>query len=142
MPSTRELNATAASAGPPRPGTLGRRLAAAVVLGAVAALLTLYLQRPEGQFFYPRCTFHTVTGLLCPGCGGLRATHELLHGRLLDALRSNALLVIGLPAALGWWWWSARTRSASSSRVVWILFAVTMAFMLARNHPAFPWLAP
>jgi len=43
------------------------------------------------------CGFHAMTGLDCPGCGALRATHALLHGRLLTALRYNALWVLSLP---------------------------------------------
>ena len=45
----------------------------------------------------PLCTFHTLTGLDCPGCGATRATHELLHGRLLAALHYNALWIFSLP---------------------------------------------
>ena len=47
----------------------------------------------------PLCTFHVLTGLECPGCGATRATHELLHGRLLAALHYNALWVLSLPLA-------------------------------------------
>ena len=47
----------------------------------------------------PLCTFHALTGLDCPGCGATRATHELLHGRLLAAWHYNALWVLSLPLA-------------------------------------------
>lgn len=44
-----------------------------------------------------QCSFYQMTGLQCPGCGGQRALHYLLHGEFLKALHSNLLLVIGLP---------------------------------------------
>lgn len=45
----------------------------------------------------PVCGLYMTTGLYCPGCGATRATHELLHGRLLAALRDNGLWVLLLP---------------------------------------------
>lgn len=41
---------------------------------------------------WPRCLFHSLTGLLCPGCGSTRAVYAFTHGRFLYALRCNALL--------------------------------------------------
>ncbi len=38
------------------------------------------------------CLFHQLTGLWCPGCGGQRALHFLLHGQFLTALRHNVLV--------------------------------------------------
>ncbi len=121
-------------------------LAITASLALCGLLLLLYFHRPEGQFFFPRCTFHSATGLLCPGCGGLRATHALLHGRLAEAVQSNALLVLGLPAMLAF---LARQRlglrpTGISPHWVWILFALVVAFGIARNlpFPAARWLSP
>ena len=61
------------------------------------ALVPLYFFNPIEHAFFPKCFFHSLTGLDCPGCGGLRATHQLLHGDLLAALRLNALFVGLLP---------------------------------------------
>lgn len=114
-------------------------------LGAVALAL-LYFHRPEGQFFYPRCTFHQATGLLCPGCGSLRASHALLHGRWLEALRCNLLLVAGLPVLILGWLAARRCRKtpALNARAIWIVFAVSTVFTLVRNLPipAARWLCP
>ncbi|MFR9166234.1 MAG: DUF2752 domain-containing protein [Dysgonomonas sp.] len=44
-----------------------------------------------------QCGFHLLTGLQCPGCGGQRAFHHILHGEVLTALRYNSVLVLGLP---------------------------------------------
>ncbi|MGY3793398.1 DUF2752 domain-containing protein [Aquimarina sp. 433] len=56
-----------------------------------------YLHDPESQTgdgFFPSCIFHSLTGYHCPGCGSQRAVHDLLHGRILQALQHNLLFVI------------------------------------------------
>jgi hypothetical protein len=63
----------------------------------LAALIVLYAFEPAQSGFYPFCIFHLATGLLCPGCGSLRAVHQLLHGNVAAAFRFNALLVSSLP---------------------------------------------
>src|SRR5437868_4038030 len=71
-----------------------------VWLGLVAAVLgaaVLYFFNPAEGGFYPRCFFKMVTGWDCPGCGGLRATHQLLHGNFREAFALNPLFVIALP---------------------------------------------
>jgi len=70
-----------------------------LISGSVAALgaAILFWFDPSQYAFYPHCIFHQVTGYLCPGCGGLRAIHQLLHGNLASAWHFNALLVASLP---------------------------------------------
>lgn len=68
-------------------------------VGLLVALAVLYCYEPKGQFFYPRCPFYSVTGWQCPGCGGLRATHQMLHGHLAAALALNPLAVVLWPIA-------------------------------------------
>ncbi len=51
------------------------------ILMALAGIV-LFCFDPERCGFYPICIFHQSTGLLCPGCGSLRAMHQLLHGHL------------------------------------------------------------
>jgi hypothetical protein len=58
------------------------------LLGAV-----LFVWDPAQHDFYPRCVFRALTGWECPGCGGLRAVHALLHGDLATAWRWHPLLV-------------------------------------------------
>ena len=62
----------------------------------------LFCFDPGGYSFFPVCLFHQTTGLLCPGCGSLRALHQLLHGHLLIAFHFNPLLLLALPVA-GWY---------------------------------------
>jgi hypothetical protein len=66
---------------------------AAIAAGAVV----LYLFDPSSVSFYPRCVFHALTGLQCPGCGLTRAMHHVLHGHFADAFRLNAFGVVFAP---------------------------------------------
>ena len=72
-------------------------LMAVLAVSGPVGLALLWNHKPQGQFLFPRCTFHAWTGLQCPGCGGLRATHELLHGNVANAWQFNPLLVAALP---------------------------------------------
>jgi len=76
------------------------RLAAAALLG-LALLAYAWWADPDGGALYLPCSFRALTGWYCPGCGGQRALHALLHFRLAEALRANALAVlVVLPAGL------------------------------------------
>jgi len=71
------------------------------LLGILAILLAgglvYYLFSPEQSDFFPRCPFHVMTGLDCPGCGSQRAIHHILHFEIGKAFMSNALLIIAIP---------------------------------------------
>ena len=114
-------------------------LLAAAAAGAGALL---FLFDPARHLFYPVCAFHRATGLLCPGCGSLRAVHQLLHGHLATAFRFNPLLMVCLPLvawfALRWAARKARGEPAALSfRVAWLWFflAVAAVFTVWRNVP-------
>jgi hypothetical protein len=64
-------------------------------LGAV--LLIIGLVDPAGSHFYPPCLFRKFTSLQCPGCGGLRAVHQVLRGHVVAAFRLNPLLMLVSP---------------------------------------------
>jgi hypothetical protein len=118
-------------------------LAAAALPIALACLL-LFCFDPRRYHFYPPCFFHKTTGLLCAGCGCLRATHQLLHGHLVTAFRFNPLLVAMLPFLV--WFGAAQTvRKARNQpalgirpKWLWTLLGVLIAFTLIRNVPGLP----
>ncbi len=85
-----------------------------------------------------------MTGLQCPGCGGLRALHALLHGQVMEAFRLNPLFVLALPAAGVWIaTWLVRKRRDPAARLTlpttWIWAGVTLiiVFGVVRNLPGF-----
>jgi uncharacterized membrane protein YjjB (DUF3815 family) len=65
---------------------------------AGAALVFLYGHDPSAHAYYPRCVFHALTGLQCPGCGATRALYHLLHGDFRAAIQFNLLFVLATPA--------------------------------------------
>jgi hypothetical protein len=104
-----------------------------------AALVLLYFFAPTEHPFYPRCVFHSVTGLACPGCGSLRAVHNLLHGDFAAAFRLNPLMMILLPAMAGIW--IARRESAFTALRpvwIWVVLSVIVLFAVLRNLPMAP----
>jgi hypothetical protein len=117
-------------------------MVAYLVAGIVAvAVVVLFFFDPSRYSIYPVCLFHKTTGLQCPGCGALRAMHQLLHGHIAAAFRLNALLVLSLPLA---GWYAARQVAArlSHTRVapirqawLWSALVVLVAFGVARNLP-------
>lgn len=56
-----------------------------------------------GAALAPRCVWHAMTGVACPGCGATRALLNLLQGRFVAALAVNPLAAVGAIAfvALG-----------------------------------------
>lgn len=100
----------------------------------------LYWFDPARSGFYPVCVFYRTTGWQCPGCGGLRAMHQLLHGHWAAAFRLNPLVVLGLPvtAVLCFRWLLARMRHRPVRWEVrpgwfWAGLALLLLFGLGRN---------
>jgi hypothetical protein len=130
-----------------RPSTVIGNVIGLVVVAVAGGALFLF--NPAQHAFYPQCFFHQVTGWQCPGCGGLRAMHQLLHGHFLTALHFNALAVGSLPV-FGWLLareFFARRRGVQARRFVSIRsvcfgVAVLLVFSLLRNIPAFAFLSP
>lgn len=135
---------------PAQPSPLGLpTLITAAVLAVSAGVL--FLCEPTHYGFYPQCFFHHSTGLLCPGCGSLRAMHQLLHGHVARAFRDNALLITALPF-LGWYGlqkWLLRTKPPVIARkwpmwLLWMGVGVVVVFGVVRNLPfaGVEWLRP
>lgn len=76
-----------------------RRARVAGLVAAAASVTYVGLVDPAGgSSMYPPCPSRTLFGLDCPGCGGLRGTHDLLHGDVAGALDHNLLLPVLLVA--------------------------------------------
>lgn len=79
------------------------RLRTPLIVGAagLAACVLVYTVNPSEPGTYPPCPTKLLTGLDCPFCGSLRATHEVMHGNVAGALDLNAVTVLFvLPALL------------------------------------------
>ena len=72
---------------------------AALLLFSFAGILLLFFFDPATSGFYPPCLFKTFLGVQCPGCGSLRAAHQLLHGNLAAAWALNPMLMVVGPLA-------------------------------------------
>jgi hypothetical protein len=122
---------------------VGERASRLAALGGLAAgSAYLALVDPSRGGAYPLCPSRLVLGLDCPLCGGLRGTHDLLHGRVLDALDHNLLLpglIALLAVALVAWLAPLAGRPVRSLVVpAWAKVAgvaVVAVFTVARNLP-------
>ncbi len=122
------------------------------LITVAAGLVYLFLFDPASGGRWPRCPFRAATGLYCPGCGSLRATHQLLHGNVAAALGLNPLMVLSLPflayAFLGEGMRLLGRRPPLAAplpaSMVWAFLGVIIAYWALRNltfHP-FTLLAP
>jgi hypothetical protein len=126
----------------PSADTSRKRLYGALGTGAllVGGLTYVGIGDPHNPgFVFPVCPFYASTGLYCPGCGGLRMTHDLLHGDLAAAVVDNVFLLVGLPLLLAWCvvrWRQGKSLMNAPALVVVIVAAVTWA--VVRNLAGFP----
>ncbi len=115
-----------------------------VVLGAgavlVGSLVYVGLADPHNpRFLFPACPFKALTGWNCPACGGLRMTHDLLHGDLAAAVVDNVFLLVGLPALLAWIVVRWRTgRPVFTTPAIAVIAVLAVVWTVVRNTPGFP----
>ncbi|MEY8016577.1 DUF2752 domain-containing protein [Mycobacterium servetii] len=88
---------------------------------------------------YPPCPFKWLTGWNCPLCGGLRMTHDLLHGDLPAAVSDNLFALVGIPLLAGWL--LLRRRHGREPLPIPAALAITLVaavWTVVRNLPGFP----
>ena len=123
---------------------------ASATAAAVLGVATLAAVDPNRPGHFPGCPFLLISGFYCPGCGSLRAVHDLAHADLAGALARNPLAVAFVPFllyALGLAWARALGRTDRSlteipAPVVWGLLAVVLGYGVLRNLPGWTWLSP
>ncbi|AQT80344.1 hypothetical protein B1R94_15300 [Mycolicibacterium litorale] len=118
------------------------RSATAIGTGALAVSALAYVgladPHQRGSLF-PPCPFKLLTGWNCPACGGLRMTHDLLHGDLAAAVVDNVFLLAGLPLLAIW----VLLRLKQGQRVftlpaIVVIVLAAVSWTVVRNLPGFP----
>lgn len=120
--------------------TAGRySLLAAGVLGAGALTYIGVADPHRPGFLFPGCPFKALTGWNCPACGGLRMTHDLLHGDVGAAVVDNVFALVGLPALVMWLLVRWRLGKALFPVPAVVTIVVTLVlWTVVRNLPGFP----
>ncbi|MFF3287569.1 DUF2752 domain-containing protein [Streptomyces sp. NPDC003023] len=136
---------------PGTPASFARRVAAP--LGAIAAVAAAFAYvgnvDPNEAGHYPVCPLLRFTGILCPGCGGLRSAHAFIHGDLAGAFGANAAATVGYAVfAVVWVVWLIRAvqnrplRIGLSPGAWWVVGGALLIFSVVRNLPFGSALAP
>lgn len=143
------MSAAAAPDATPRSVSSWRALRAPLAVGAggLAAAALLHFRDPHVSGSYGYCPFALLTGLDCPGCGGLRAAHALTDLDLPAAASSNLLAVVLAGVLVAAWvaWIPRRLRNPEArmivltSRVGVVVLGVALVFTVARNTPWGAW---
>lgn len=106
----------------------------------------LYFVNPATSPYVPPCPLHSITGLYCPGCGSLRASHAIMHGDIASAVSLNPMLV-ALAVAAMLYALGRRMKIGAAGlerRALLALPWLILAYGILRNIPLYPFnlLAP
>jgi len=120
-----------------------------LIIAAGAILLLYFFVEPKNGIL-PKCFFHELTGLFCPGCGVQRSFHALLNGYILTAIDYNLLFILLLPLIIYFILAFALGKKHPSSSFIYksafsfAVVIVVISFWVLRNIPytPFTWLAP
>lgn len=121
-----------------------------VAVGATTTLALLHWHDPHGSGVYGYCPSLLITGIPCPGCGGLRAVNLLTNGDVGAAMSSNALAVVFVVALAALWlrWTIRRARGRRAPLITlttthaWLILAAALAFGVFRLTPWGSWFLP
>jgi len=119
------------------------------IIAAGAILLLYFFVEPENGIL-PKCFFHELTGLYCPGCGVQRSFHALLNGHILTAINYNLLFILFLPLIIYFILVFVLGKKHPASSFIYkpvfsfTVVIVVVSFWVFRNIPytPFSWLAP
>ena len=119
------------------------------IIAAGAILLLYFFVEPKNGIL-PKCFFHELTGLYCPGCGVQRSFHALLNGHIITAIDYNLLFILFLPLVIYFilaFTWGKKYSTSSfiyKPAFSFTVLIVVVSFWVLRNLPftPFSWLAP
>jgi Protein of unknown function (DUF2752) len=126
-------------------------IAATAWLGLAIGAVFLFLFNPASPAnqFFPKCPFHTLTGLQCPGCGSTRALYQILHLHPGAAFKLNPLTVLMLPfIAYSFLGYTKSVITGQPQRRIfipplymWLFLALLIFFWIFRNTPWYPFVS-
>ncbi|NLB26296.1 MAG: DUF2752 domain-containing protein [Bacteroidales bacterium] len=115
-----------------------------LLTGTILSVSLLYFFNPASSGIFPPCPFHTITGLYCPGCGSLRALHNLLHLNLPGVTANNILVIPVIILIFYHIIWSifkpARTNILYHKYTPLLIFFIIIIFWILRNIPVYPFI--
>ncbi|MEV0250139.1 DUF2752 domain-containing protein [Nocardia sp. NPDC050712] len=147
------MDSTHLAPGPAPAKHSGLRALAAPLLTAAAglgAVTLLHFRDPHVEGSYGLCPVYALSGIYCPGCGGMRAVHNFTEGRLIDSLHSNLIaipLLLAFAALVGMWtmraWRGERMTIPHVNRpALIVVFILVVVYSVLRNTPWGTWLTP
>lgn len=101
----------------------------AAVLTITAAVL---VRDPHQHGTWGVCPTYALIGVYCPGCGTLRALHDLGTGQWAESVGHNALVI---PAVAFFAYAALRTPDRAWA---WCWLGAVIAFAVLRNLPGSP----
>jgi hypothetical protein len=116
-----------------------------IVLAVLTIVTTAFyfFWNPSEITSLPICPFKKLTGFYCPGCGGQRALHQILHGNFFEAFHSNFLVYIFLPFFI--LKISDELLNTTNSKIflldnkgIRIFLGFLICFTILRNLPLYP----
>nr|WP_230380102.1 DUF2752 domain-containing protein [Kaistella gelatinilytica] len=105
-------------------------------------MIFYYFFNPQSNSFLLKCPFKFFTGYDCPGCGGQRALHALLHGKFRQAFSYNPLFIVAIPyVILGilFEWFGLKYSFPKVRKIlygqtaIYIIAIIIMSFFILRN---------
>jgi hypothetical protein len=129
---------------------VNRYIKVTIFIVAAGAILLLYFFVEPRNGNLPKCLFHELTNLYCPGCGVQRSFHALLNGHILRAIDHNLMFILFLPMIIYFLIAFVLDKKYPPSSFIYSkkfslsILIFVMSFWVLRNIPVVPfaWLAP
>ena len=116
-----------------------------ILLAVLTIVITAFyfFWNPSEVTLLPLCPFKNLTGMFCPGCGGQRAFHQILHGNFVEAFHSNLLIYLLLPLFLvkisdELFKTTISKFFVLDNKETWIFLGFLICFTVLRNLPFYP----
>ena len=116
-----------------------------ILLAVMTIVITAFyfFWNPSEITSLPLCPFKNLTNFYCPGCGGQRAFHQILHGNFVEAFHSNFLIYLFLPLFILKIYDEIFDTTFSkkfllTNKGIWIFLGFLIIFTILRNLPFYP----